>query len=73
MVIQFIDYHQNIDVAEWNETERKDTQSIVSLCYIGWIVGTKKVGNQVWVYPDDYTHDNHRHRDEAERFPDNQP
>ena len=31
VMVEFVDYHKHIDVAEWNETKGKDAQGVVAL------------------------------------------
>ena len=68
VLVEFVNNHQHVDVAEGDETEGEDAQGLVGLTDEVGLVSSKEANNQLRVYPYHHTHHDHRHSDEAERL-----
>ena len=68
VAIELVNNHQGVDIAERNEAEGEDAQSMHTLCYQFLFVRTKQPRHLFREKPDSHTGDEHRNGDEAERL-----
>ena len=68
IVVELVNYHNGIDVAEWNETDSEDAQCITAFDNHIALVSTKEHHNAFGPYPYVDTGDDHCHGDEVKRL-----
>lgn len=68
MVVEFIDNHDGVDVAEGDETDSEDAQGTASFGNHIALVGTKEHHDALGPYPYVNAGDGHRYGNEVERL-----
>ena len=71
VMIQLIDNHQYIDIAEWDETQGKDAQCIIAFIDKCRFICTEQPDNRCRTDPHEQTGDCHGNGYEPEGLPEN--
>lgn len=63
--IKLVNNHDDINVTEWDEAQGEYAQGTVTFSNQIQFVSTKKFCDCLWIYPYEYTSDNHCYGDET--------
>ena len=73
VVIELVDYHEHVDVAEGHEAEGEDTQGVAGLGRVGCVVGSEEGCDGLREEPHQQAGERHSGCDESECLANDQP